>query len=1423
MSTPDGPSKDRPREAGVESEIQLAREHFAGMYQAGQRPRIEAYLDRVPAEVRGRLLEELLVLELSERQSAGEVLDAAAYRRRFPEHVGLVEAALVRCLRRAHGAVPGTMAPTAVLPSEAVAAAQYRGAMPEHEQSEEQASVPERIGRFAIRRLLGRGGFGQVFLAHDPGLDRLVALKVPRSELLATGQQRENFLHEARTAAKLKHPSLVTVYEVQQAGDLVYIVQEYIEGQNLSRWASAQVRSWREMACRLVEITTAIGYVHQEGFYHRDLKPGNILIDTAGHAHVADFGLAVHEDALRLLKGKAAGTPQYMSPEQVRGETHWIDGRTDIWALGVILYELLAGHRPFESPHMVELFAEIQERDPQSPRMKHPSIPKELERICLKCLAKRRTQRYATAGDLLEDLQTFVASCPDSAEVSVSAAASDSRSASGSDSATVRGATTHGESDSTQRPATPTSDSGVGSLRIVPKGLRSFDEEDQDFFLELVPGPRGRDGLPESVHFWKTRIEQRDADSAFPVGVMYGPSGCGKSSLVKAGLLPRLAEHVLPVFVETAPVDTELRLLKQLRKGIPRLAGDASLVEALARLREGSMGEGRKVLLVLDQFEQWLHGAAKLDGSALVRALRQCDGAHVQCLILVRDDFWMSTTRFMQAMEVPQVEHENSALVDLFDPSHARKVLRAFGLAYGRLPEHGLSAEQERFLDRAVQELTHEGKVICVQLSLLADMMKGRPWTTGSLQEVGGASGVGVSFLEETFVSRTAPPTHRLHAKAAQAVLQSLLPEVGTNIKGHMRTTEQLRACSGYAARAEDFQELLRILNTELRLITPTDPEGEEAAIAETSADPASPSSVVCPPSSVLGPPSSGLRYYQLTHDYLVPSLRTWLTRKQKETRRGRAELRLAERAVLWNAQPENRQLPSWWEDLSIRFLTDRRKWNAPQRRMMRRAAGYFGVRTVLALVVLAVLAGAGEAVRGRMGRERAQEAAQTWVNTLLSADVAKVPELVGEMPGHQPRASRLLGEQWSQAVDGSAEKLRLALALVGTQPKGVEYLYEALLAAKVEEFFVIRDALAGRQAEVREQLWEVLAGVEIDPQQRRLRAAGALAVYDPTSARWEEVAGEVTRQLLAVNPAFLSQWQEALRPVGGHLAPELARIVAGPREAQLSGGLAGSSAAAREQLELAGTFAATVLTDYARDDVETLTRAAVDAEPQAFEELFAVLRQRPRAVAELQRVLTERLAPTWSDSQPDPQWQEPGDEVRVAIEVAQGMLAERFAFCQSLPWEDLPGLLEMLKGCGYRPTRVRPYREADRLLVAAVWKRDGAPWRLERELAAEQVPPLVAVKGADGLVPCDVAAYVPAGGAAADAVRYVLLWSPTTVADEQRQVVVGLEHEEFAQRCATLVEEGFASQNALHVTNDAQGRRRYSGIWSNRAQCPRR
>ena len=317
---------------------------------------------------------------------------------------------------------------------------------------------------------------------------------------------------------------------------------------------------------------------------------------------------------------------------------------------------------------------------------------------------------------------------------------------------------------------------------------------------------------------------------------------------------------------------------------------------------------------MLDQFEQWLHARRGEQDTSLVQALRQCDGGRLQCIVLVRDDFWLAASRFMQELEIRLLEGENSALVDLFDPLHARKVLAAFGRAYERLPEGAveLSREQDAFLDHAVEGLAQDGKIICVRLALFADMLKGKPWTTATLSQVGGTEGLGVTFLEETFSASTAPAAHRYHQKAAQAVLQALLPEAGSDIKGSRQSYETLLASSGYAQQLGKFSDLIQILDSEIRLITPTVPASEDLNIHATDGAPQA-------RDGLAEPDAQKKKYYQLTHDYLVPSLRDWLTHKQKETRRGRAELKLAERSAMWNTKPENRHLPSFLEFASIR------------------------------------------------------------------------------------------------------------------------------------------------------------------------------------------------------------------------------------------------------------------------------------------------------------------------------------------------------------------------------------------------------------------------------------------------------------------------------------------------------------------------
>jgi hypothetical protein len=272
--------------------------------------------------------------------------------------------------------------------------------------------------------------------------------------------------------------------------------------------------------------------------------------------------------------------------------------------------------------------AQVTSVEPRPPRQIDDTIPRELERICQKALAKRASERYSTARDLAEDLQHFLHT-DEAAGLSAPTTGTVKPSPGSTQEATPVAATV-ARSDSDQPP-----------VKIIPKGLRSFDQRDAHFFLELLPGPRDRDGLPESLRFWKSRIEAVDADSTFRVGLIYGPSGCGKSSLIKAGLLPRLGKEVLAVYIEATAGETEARLLRGVRKACPELGPGSGLVEALAALRRGrTLHPGQKVLLVLDQFEQWLFGRRGEVNTELVAALRQCDGEHLQAVVMVRDDFW---------------------------------------------------------------------------------------------------------------------------------------------------------------------------------------------------------------------------------------------------------------------------------------------------------------------------------------------------------------------------------------------------------------------------------------------------------------------------------------------------------------------------------------------------------------------------------------------------------------------------------------------------------------------------------------------------------------------------------------------------------------------------------------------------------------
>ena len=1013
-------------------------------------------------------------------------------------------------------------------------------------------NLPEKVGRYLVMDLLGEGGFSWVYRAFDSELQRPVALKVLRPHMSRELKLLDQTFVEAQILANLRrHKGIVQVYDVERTeNDGICIVYELIEGESLAERMARESVPRQEALDWLKDVCHALHHVHKHGLVHRDIKPGNIMLDASGHPVLIDFGLATASELERNLGRGISGTPSYMSPEQARGENHLVDGRSDIFSLGIVFHELLIGKLPFEGSDERSVLKKIKTTETRPLRLFDHTVPAELERICMKSLSPKLNDRYVIALDMAKDLEAFV---------------DDGFSATVAPTATPTASTVESSDSTTWDAATKTFT--PGNAPVVPKGLRSFGVEDKEFFLTLLPGVRNRLGIPESVDYWVSRIHETSTETPFRVGLIYGPSGSGKSSFVHGGIVPLLESNVTAISIEGDRALSR-NILRNVWKRYPELEGDEQLPRIFRTLRQYTMPEtSGKLLVVVDQFEQWLHANPSTeDRLELVQAFRQCDGQHLQAIFLIRDDFWLGISQFMDDLEVEMSPRKNCMFLDLFDHRHARKVLGKFGRAYGALPPppESLPTHSERFIKKAVEDLSVEEKVAPVRLALFADMLKGQAWTPDTLRSAGGADGLGVKFLEQAFDKQSSDPAHKQFSKAARKILSELLPDdLDVGIKGSAKSETHLREAARMRNKDDLFQRLLRMLDQDLRLITPMDSLGnDETASPEKS--------------------------YQLTHDFLVAPVRDWLTKHLLSTRRGRLQVHLDNLTRVWKSSQPRRVLPSVWEWAGISLLFRRKNWGRDARAMMRQAGISHGLRLAAISATIFIL-------WWSVNHFARKNRSETYVDTLLHA----APEQAGtflandsrELPGVLAICKRKL-------ASGNLNHRQELLTRILLQPKDTrqtEILGEMLYDEKTGplELGVLLDSLP-KQRLVNAAL-DRLIDAEESPA-ARLRAACAIST-EPAVVEKDPIIQETDWQnigliLLRESARDATGWALLLKPLRENLS--------GVLEEHLL----------REVPARKREVAALVLTQFFEGDALTLEHLLTKLEPTEVRQVYNAIRQ---------------------------------------------------------------------------------------------------------------------------------------------------------------------------------------------------------------------
>lgn len=1127
---------------------------------------------------------------------------------------------------------------------------------------EESSLGPSLIGRYRILKELGHGAFGRVYQALDETLNRHVAIKLLTK--FDDVNQLEGWLSEARVLAGLDHPSIVPIFDVGRT-DLgqPYIVSKLIEGGSLSARRGDKEWTLKDSVRVVLQLSKALEYLHSRGVVHRDIKPGNILTTTEGNAVLADFGLAMAEESYG--KGsRFVGTPAYMSPEQARLEGHRVDGRSDIYSLGVVFYELISGTRPFAAKDREELLDCIRSVEVRPLRQLRPEVPRELERICLKMLSKKVSDRYTTAGDLSEELLDW-----DSSSTQLQS----------KESIAVEPASTYVSSDTVQ-PTEQQSNArtlDIETVAVVPHGLRPFDTNDADFFRYLLPGARNRDGVPESITFWVNRIVSRNEGQTFRNGVLMGPSGSGKSSLMRAGVLPLVDNEVISIYLEAKPESLEKDLAKQIRQHFAFLGGKESLQETLTRVRQHiSARRAKKLVLIVDQFEQWLNVHRDEQSTDFHESLRQCDGVNLQAILLVRDDFMVGLSSFLEQVEELLLQNQNFATVEPFGVSHAQKVLAAFGRAYGAVKDPP-TPQQSEFIRLAVDELHTMGRLEPVQLTLLSEMVKDKEWSAQTLSSLGGIEGLGSAFLEERLGGISAHPFLRMNLPAVRRILSELLPSDNNVIKAVACPQSVLLDRVEGIATEGNVRKLLHLLDTEVRLITPTSGSNTSSTNStSSSADPA----------------------YQLTHDYLVPAIRKWLAAIEVSTRAGRARNQLREIATAWNAKPSARRLPSLSEWLAFRWFTPSKQWTKNEKRMMQSADRRLLGWSVTLAIGLSLLAGV--TYYGFLELHSSSLAKR-----LVESDTRNVTQILAEIEPYRSRVAAKLLDMPSGTEDTKIQekqKLHKALLLSNTNADQVKVLMEGLGAVEDEDLFEIIQYIQSHRMFAIEPFFESIdTELELRPA-TGLAMAAVVCSLDAANERWNSIIPLVGKELVRKPSTQIAFWPKLFRPIRVPLVQELLSI------AEKS-----DKSVSESTLNVFSLVAA-----MAQDDATSIARAIRMAPVVQ----LAMLVQSCDSSVSLKTELRMQLAKSTASPEANVTDRTLSEKIESLLEGMDSMIGNGWVTAASVPAARLDDVLRSMKEIGYVPRTVRAFRNNDSTSACVVWKKDATDFIVETGMTSSEL-----------------------------------------------------------------------------------------------------